>query len=153
MRHWEILQMYRNTVQELASLWVHNITKRLNWKGPLEVMRSNHPTQAGPPRAGYQGLCPHSFWRSPGKETSQRVPVLSHLPTEKLFPDVLMFNLCPLPGPLPLGTTEKRLSPSSLYPSCIYVFIYTGNVPPPGWTVSALSVSSYRRGDPTPWSS
>lgn len=30
-------------------------------QGPLEVVWSNHPAQAGPPRAGYQGLCPDSF--------------------------------------------------------------------------------------------
>lgn len=47
------------------------------------------PAQAGPPRAGYPGLCPDSFQRSPGMETPQLVPVLSHPHTEKLFPDVL----------------------------------------------------------------
>lgn len=31
------------------------------WEGPLEVILSNPPAQAGSPRAGWQGSCPEGF--------------------------------------------------------------------------------------------
>lgn len=39
------------------------------WKGPVELIYSNLPAQAGSPRAHYSGLCPDSFQISPEKET------------------------------------------------------------------------------------
>lgn len=47
---------------ESQSAWV--------WKGPVEVMLSNVPAQAGFPRSGYPETCPDCFWTSPKRETT-----------------------------------------------------------------------------------
>jgi len=39
------------------------------WKGPLWVIQSNPPAEAGSPTAGCTGPCPGGSWISPEKET------------------------------------------------------------------------------------
>ena len=41
------------------------------WKGPLWVISSNSPAEAGSPTAGCTGPCPGGSWISPEKETPQ----------------------------------------------------------------------------------
>ena len=54
---------------------------------------------------------------------------------------LLCFSLCPLPLVLSLGSTEKSLTPSSVHPSCRYLYTlmrYPWVCSSPGWTVPAL---------------
>jgi len=51
-----------------------NITESQNsrgWKGPLWVIWSKPPAEAGSPTAGCKGPCPGGSWISPEKETPQ----------------------------------------------------------------------------------
>ena len=59
----------------LFSFWISSeITESQNgqgWQGPLWVIQSNPPAQAGSPRAGCTGPRPGGSWISPEKETPQ----------------------------------------------------------------------------------
>jgi len=64
----------RNETDSLKYLGIHRITESQNvrgWKGPLWVIQSNPPAQAGSPTAGCRGPCPGRSWISPEKETPQ----------------------------------------------------------------------------------
>ena len=68
---WEKLKAACNFA---VSLPFHRITESQNsrgWKGPLWVIKSNPPAEAGSPTAGCTGPCPGRFWISPEKETPQ----------------------------------------------------------------------------------
>ena len=113
-------------MQDIISL----ITESQNgwgWKGPLEVIWSNTPAQAGPPRSACLGPSPGHFWISPRMQT--QLPLwatcaCAHSPSQ-CFPmfrgNLLCFSLCPLPLVLLLGATEKSLVPSSLHPLFRYL--------------------------------
>jgi len=82
----------------------------------------------------------------------QPVSVLGHLHSKKVFTDetwnLLCFGFCPLTLVLSLGTTEKRLAPSSLHPP--FRYLHTSVIPLSFLfsrlsSASFLSLSSYER--------
>ena len=82
------------------------------WKGPLEVVWSNLPAQAGPPRASRPGPCPDDFWTSLRMETPQPpwetwYQCSVTLTVKKCFlmfrGNLLCFSVCPSP----LGIRNK----------------------------------------------
>jgi len=97
--------------------------------GPTSLIKQGHHLELvvqDPVQLAFdylQGWRLHDF-------SGQPVPVLGHLHSEKVFPDVQkeppVFGLCPLPLILLLGTTVKSLSSSSLHSPSI--FVYTAEI-------------------------
>lgn len=97
------------------------------WKGPLRVVCSSAPGQAGP--AVCPGPCPIRFLTSPRVETPQlswlACALLNYSRSEKnifwCLHGISCVSLCPLLLPLLLGTTGSNLAPSPFHlPSGIY---------------------------------
>ena len=81
--HWIFSLLQSNThipseITESQSGW--------GWKGPLKIIWSSPPVQAGPPRASCPGPHPDGFWLSPiySHLSGQPVPVLSHPHSKKV---------------------------------------------------------------------
>ena len=65
------LRHYRKVIFWHAYAYFTESQNGRGWKGPLWVIWSNPPAEAGSPTAGYTGPCPGGSWISPEKETPQ----------------------------------------------------------------------------------
>ena len=71
---WRSPSSWKLSFRHVFQLPQHRITESQNgrgWKGPLWVIWSNPPAEAGSPTAGCTGSCPGGSWISPEKETPQ----------------------------------------------------------------------------------
>lgn len=126
----------------------HRISDWLRPKGALQVNCSNHPAQAGPPRACFPKPCPDGFGITPWKVHNlpeKYVPVLSHCHRKKLFPDIQkeppVFLFVPIaPGPGTGHHWRVWLQPLYNIPTGIYT----------PWWDPALSAFAHRRSATVP---
>ena len=100
------------------------------WGRTSGVIWCTPPAQEGAPRASCLGPHPGGFWTSPRRETAQAVqpvPVLCHLHSEKVFPDVqinpLMFQFVTIASSLVTGHHRKELV--SIFYAASFRCLYT----------------------------
>ena len=93
--------------------------------GPTPLLKQGHLQPVAQDRVwtAFENLQGWRLHKLPG----QRVPVLSHPRSEKVFPDVQMecpvFQCAPISsGPASLGTPGKSLAPSSAFPPFRYLY-------------------------------
>ena len=103
-----------------------------DWKEPPEVIRSNHPAYAGPPRNDCPAPCLAGFWICPGMETPKTpwetfARACSPPQQKKCFlmfrRHLLWFNFCPFSLVLPHWAPLKSawIRPLCILHSGIYI--------------------------------